>query len=102
MHNRAHVGTHAINQQMHANFTGHVPVAGYSIPLQVDDNHVRRLHRSLAETCRRHQNSVVFEPHRKIPVHSRHEAPFVQHPAKSDDFFPVFSFRGHSVPCRGR
>ena len=93
-----HVGAHAIDEQMHADFAGDVAAAGDFLSVQVDDHHVSRFHRTFADAGRGDQNAVVLEAHGKIAVHGGNIAVLVQHASVADDFFPIFAFRRHGYP----
>ena len=95
------IRTHAVNQQVHADFAGHVAASGNALAVEINNHHVGWAHRALAEAGGRDQDAVAREPDREIPVHCRHEPPLVEHESVTDNFFPVFAFARHEYPLGG-
>jgi S-adenosylmethionine:tRNA ribosyltransferase-isomerase len=92
------VGTHAIDEQVHADFAGHAAAAGDPLTVEVDDDHVGGLHGAFADAGGGDEDAVAIQAHGEIAIHGSHEAVFVQHASITDDFFPVFAFRRHGYP----
>ena len=93
VHDRLNIGTHAIDQQVHADFAGHVAAAGDLLAVQVNDDHVgARMAPLLTQVGVTRMRSPV-KPHREIAVHGGHEAALVQHASVTDDFFPMICVR---------
>src|ERR1700686_2123468 len=101
VHNGLDVGTHAINQQVHADFAGDIAASGDALAVEVNDDHVARAHGAFADAGGRYQNAVSGEPDRQIAVHGCHEPPLVEHSSVADNFIPMFTFGRHEYPSGG-
>src|ERR1700685_3229947 len=89
------IGTHAVDQQVHADFAGDVAAARDTIAVEVDDDQVLRAHGTLAHAGGSYQNLAVVAAQREISVHSRDESALMEHMSIADNLFPLFPFAGH-------
>jgi hypothetical protein len=102
MHNPSHIGPVPVNQQVHADFTGHVPPSRKFASFNIDDDHVRRSHHSLAHGRRRYQDAVSAQADGQVAIHPGYIAAAVQHPAETYNLLSIFAFAWHSFcPFRG-
>src|SRR4029077_7920380 len=93
------VRAHAIDEQVHPDFAGDVAASGNLLAaVEVDDDHVGRLHGAFADAGGGHEDAVAGEPDGEIAVHGGNEPAFVEHASVTDDFFPMFAFCRHRYP----
>ena len=59
VHNGLNVGPHAVDEQVHADFTGDIAASGNALAVEVDDDHVGGAHGAFADAGWRNQHAVA-------------------------------------------
>jgi hypothetical protein len=93
-----HIGAEAINQQVHADFARHATASGDLLAVEVNDDHVGRLHGAFADAGGCDEDAVSGKAHGEIAVHGGDVAVLVEHATVTNDFFPMFALRSHGYP----
>jgi hypothetical protein len=95
MDNASHIRPQPVDQQMHRNFRGNAPAAFDKASLVVHDHEVGGPHAPLAHASRSHQNPILVQPYREVPIGGRHESTFVQHAPKADNLVTEWAINNH-------
>ena len=97
VHDRMHVRPHAIDQQVHADFAGHLSAPLQLAPHHVDDHEISGFHHAFRHARWRDQHALAIQPHRNVAIAGGYKAALVKHYADFEDAFPGFVFAFHAL-----
>jgi hypothetical protein len=90
-----HVGTEAINQQVHADLARHSALAGEPFSFHVNNHQVGSAHPALADRGGSYQQALFVQTDGEVPVGGRNKSAFVQHAAELHNLETMLAVFGH-------
>ena len=97
MHHRSHIGTVAINKEVHGDFAGNITPSADLVPQRIHDDQVVRLHQPFAHHRGRTQKRAVSQANGEVAIRRGHQAGLVQQLPEADDLVAMFLIGIHAV-----
>ena len=94
MHDAAHIGPHAVDQEVHADLARNSALASHAFPLHVHNHHVGGSHSAFANAGGGDEQTCCVQPDGEIAVSGCHESAFVQAAAELHDCLPMLTVAG--------
>ena len=95
MHNRIDIVPHAVNQQVHGEFTGGLQTAGELAAFIIHNYEIVGFQVAFAHPCGGRQDAARVHTHGEIAVSGSNEPGFVQPVCVADKLFAKFAFVDH-------
>src|SRR5437660_8344917 len=99
MYHGIHIGTHAVNGEVHHDFAGGILRAAQLCAIKIHYNHVLWHHHAFTDAGGSDQYAPLIEPDREIAVSSGDKAVSMEHLAKTHKIMAETALSGCRFTC---
>src|SRR6185437_3159064 len=93
---------HAVDRQMHVDFTGRPARPAQPFTLEINDYHLFRMHHPFADSGRRNHHAITVHADRKIPVGGSDKTLSMKHTSKLHQVLAQLELVAHWLADKGQ